>query len=132
MRIYVAGKAEEWMKVRDIQNWLIGDGHRITYDWTKGVERSGPLGGDDAFRRICAEEDVRGVEEADGTVVLANTDNLYGTMVEVGIAVAERIPILLLGSIPRDSIFFYLDFVTKQPAGGSMNLAIRGWLDDLR
>lgn len=132
MRIYVAGKAEQWVKVRDIQDFLIGEGHRITYDWTKAVANNGPLGGDDAYRRVCAEEDVRGVEEAHGVIILADSKELYGTMVEMGIAIAECIPVLILGSIPRDSVFFYLELVTKQPPGGSMNLAIRRWLDDLR
>jgi hypothetical protein len=116
MDIYVAGKTNDWQRVRQTQEFCERLGHRITYDWTKTVERVGP----DActtgqvtedFRRECAEEDRRGTREADLLIMLCYP-GLCGTLIECGMALGLNTPVLVIGDPERNSVFFALPQVT--------------------
>lgn len=113
MKIYVAGKTDDWERVRTVQNMLKKLGHEITFDWTEIVEKVGPdtgLTADDEFRRKCAESDRTGTDEADLLVMLCYP-GLCGTLIEFGMAAARRIPIIVIGEPERNSVFFALDHV---------------------
>lgn len=90
---------------------LRNSGHQITHDWTheepyaEGDPRGPP------YYRKCAEADVTGVETADALFVLTHPHG-KGMFVEMGIALAKRIPIVAVG--PHfNTIFFEMPTVTK-------------------
>lgn len=107
MNIYVAGKFEETDAVRNIQATLRQAGHTITHDWTgeNPENRTGKELAD--FLKECARKDLVGVINAD-VLVLLNHDRAFGAMTEFGIALANRIPVLILRSEIRDNIFYNL------------------------
>lgn len=115
MDIYVAGKTDDWPRVRQVQEFCEKLGHRITFDWTKTVEALGPDSGldpnDEDFRRECAVEDRRGTQEADLLIMLTYT-GLCGTLIECGMALGLGTPVLVIGNPERNSVFFALDEVT--------------------
>lgn len=116
MDIYVAGKTDDWPRVRQAQEFCERLGHRITYDWTKTVERVGAaveLTGEitEEFRCECAEEDRRGVREAD-LLIMLTFPGLCGTLIEAGMALGLGTPVLVIGDPERNSVFFALPEVT--------------------
>jgi nucleoside 2-deoxyribosyltransferase len=117
VKIYVAGKTDDWERVQTVQEMLKRLGHEITFDWTRNnnIESGGPdmgLTADDEFRRKCAENDIMGTDEADLLVMLCYP-GLCGTLIEFGMAVMRRIPIIVVGEPERNSVFFSLDHVIR-------------------
>lgn len=113
MKIYVAGKTDDWQRVRTVQEMLKRLGHEITFDWTEVVQKVGPDAGltaDTDFRRECAEKGRVGTDEADLLVMLCYP-GLCGTLIEFGMAAGRRIPIVVIGEPERNSVFFALDHV---------------------
>ncbi len=91
MKIYIASKLENYRQVQAVRDALISAGHSITYDWTlhgsvqgQGVERL----------KEVAENERRGVVSADAVVVLLPGGR--GTHVELGMACALNIPVMLI------------------------------------
>lgn len=118
MKVYVAGKFEDYEHVRAVQDFLEKLGHTITFDWTKEAQQQEELGRSQeqrshATRLGNARSDVQGVEEADALVALMRPD-VYGTMVEIGIAIADETPVYLVAGPQgiRYSIFWELPLVT--------------------
>lgn len=110
MKIYIAAKFENKTVVRRLHSILRDKGYEITHDWT--TEELGDRTGVEAtsYLRRCAELDVKGVRDAD-IVLLINDPKGFGLMVELGIAIAERTPVVVIGANLRDTPFFYLDNV---------------------
>lgn len=137
MDIYVAGKTNDWPRVRQVQEFCERLGHRITYDWTKTVERVGPdactTGGvDEEFRRECAIEDQRGTREADLLIMLCS-GGLCGTLIEAGMALGLGTPVLVIGEPERNSVFFALDEVTMTDDECTRDLGtLAAILDDIK
>lgn len=103
MKLYVAGNPNDSdgigaMRITHTMRQLRNAGHEITHDWTREVLNPRPS------RRSIAEADVRGVEAADA-LVLVDADRGWGMYVEFGIAVARRIPIIVIE--PRYHQVFY-------------------------
>lgn len=118
MDIYVAGKTDDWERVRRVQEMVGRLGHSITFDWTAVVEEVGPdanveEGADEDFRQQCAESDLTGVREADLVIALVDHPGLCGTLIEIGIAIACDIDVLVVGEPERNSVFFALDKVQR-------------------
>ena len=111
MKIYVAGKFEDYLAVREVQEFLEKLGHEITFDWTPEAARGSQTYRLQSDKLANAEKDVAGVEECDALVALGHPE-LYGTMLEIGIAIADETPVFLVGTF-RDSVFWSLPLVTK-------------------
>lgn len=115
MDIYVAGKTDDWERVRQVQQMCERLGHNITYDWTKTVEEVGPdegLTASEEFRCECAEYDRQGTRASDLLIMLCYP-GLCGTLIECGMAIGLGIPVLVLGEPERNSVFFSLRDVTQ-------------------
>lgn len=115
--VYVAGKTDDWKHVREVQKLCVERGLRITFDWTAIIAEIGPRGGlkgevDDEFRRECAYNDLKGVREADLLIMLCYP-KLCGTLIEFGMAAEREMPIVVVGTPERDSVFFELDTVIR-------------------
>lgn len=118
MEVYVAGKTDDWRRVRRVQEACVRMGHTITFDWTRVIEREGTDAGLDPeqkdFRQACAIHDQVGVEKADLFIMCCHP-GLCGTLIEFGMAAMRRIPIIVLGEPERNSVFFELPGVTMAP-----------------
>lgn len=101
MRVYVASKFENTLAVQVMHQVLREAGHEITHDWT--VEDLAAEN-DVNLALECAIDDVEGVENADAVVLLMHP-NMKGAWVEVGIALARFIPIIIVGGPRFECIF---------------------------
>lgn len=104
MKLYVAGKYEDKMRVREVMDQFITAGHSITYDWTTNEQVS----------QDQAMADMAGVAEADAVVLVVEKALPYaGTLVEFGIALAYGKPVYLIGSGINHCIFSHLPGVHR-------------------
>ena len=115
MKIYVAGKTDDWPRVRTVQDLCKKLSHTITYDWTRVVEQIGPDACttgkvDEEFRNQCAIDDLAGTEDCDLLIMLAYP-GLCGTLIECGMALGQGKPVICIGEPERNSVFFALDQV---------------------
>lgn len=118
MRVYVAAKTHDFLRARALMEMLREEGHIITFDWTKNVEEVGPShenekAQDKKFLLQCAENDAYGVKKASALIALGHP-RVCGTLVEIGMALAYRIPVILVGEFPP-SVFWELENVTQLP-----------------
>jgi hypothetical protein len=104
LKIYVAAKFEDRGRAQEVMAQLERCHHEITYNWTNQEQNSA----EQALR------DLRGVIDADALVFIAERDLAYcGSLVEVGIAMCENMPIYVLGHACDDCIFFQLPNVYR-------------------
>lgn len=98
MRIYLAAPWTHRNTAAAYADALQARGHRITHNWWDYDSA------DDDCRRLeeCAAMDLLGIETADALVVL-NLETSEGKAVEQGYALAQGIPIFVLGK--RSNIF---------------------------
>ncbi len=106
MRIYVAGRWKEKDRIREVQRMLRLDNHTITFDWTEMGDTDDP----DELQRN-AMIDLEGVRSAEAVVVLPAIGG-KGMWVEMGAALALRIPIFVVGTMKR-GVFEYHPLVTS-------------------
>jgi nucleoside 2-deoxyribosyltransferase len=92
MRLYVMCRSAAWPRVRAFMEDARTVGHSITEGWTLAVEglgggSEGDLSPDVAWRY--AAGDLRGVDESDACVFLADEGGYCGALIEYGYAVAR-------------------------------------------
>lgn len=96
---------------------IIQLGHTITFDWTKNVEEVGPDPAivqsekDEAFLKKCAQDDEYGVKRAQLLVAIGHP-KVCGTLVEIGMALRQGIPVALIGEFPS-SVFWRLPQIKR-------------------
>lgn len=118
MKIYVAAKTHDFERARNLMNSIREAGHEITFDWTYQVEDVGPdhqneAAKSPAYLAKCAERDMFGVRSAHRVVAIGHP-RVCGTLIEVGMALAQGKPVDLIGDFPP-SVFWELDNITKYP-----------------
>jgi nucleoside 2-deoxyribosyltransferase len=90
MKFYIATKLENHVNHNIVRDFLISDGHTITYDWSihGSVKSEGKI-------RLAEVEKLErnGVQNADGVIVLLPGGR--GTHVELGLALAFNINVFL-------------------------------------
>lgn len=106
MKIYLAGPWVRRPEVREIAKQLEAAGHTITSRWLYehhgDPNDSAGLTSSDAYIRLQANEDIADVKNSDAFVIL-NLEKSEGKAVELGVALALRIPVYSVG--PRFNIF---------------------------
>lgn len=111
MRYYIATRLENHAAHNQVRDWLTTLGHEITYDWTQ----HGPVwsAGIERLREVATLEE-QGVRDADVVIVLlTDPPSGRGTHVELGLALARRIPIVIhtpssrLAGADPDTCAFY-------------------------
>ena len=101
MNVYVATKWENKDGARAAMATMRAAGHTITHDWT-AVEEAG------ANLAECAIDDVDGVERADVLLLIPHA-GIKGAWVEMGVAIANFIPVLIIDNPwARKCIFEHL------------------------
>jgi nucleoside 2-deoxyribosyltransferase len=88
MKVYLAGRFDERERVRSMQAHLRERGHEIIVDWTTH-DPVGRHGERPDLSRAYAEEDLRGVVEADVFILLTSATVGTGTHTELGVAIRE-------------------------------------------
>ncbi len=100
MKVYVAGKFEERVRISRFMEELRILGCEITCDWTDHKYSDG------AYPQLYCLDDVQGVKDADIYLGIFQFDyNYRGALVEMGIAIGIDIPIWLLGKAIDTCIF---------------------------
>lgn len=104
MKFYVASKFENTARVREVIQELTQMGYYNTYDWTYS----------DGRNKNQAYLDLNGVLAADFLVGIFEEEYHYkGALVEMGVAIAQGIPIFILGDFIDRMIFMELDSIQK-------------------
>jgi hypothetical protein len=139
MRIYVAGRTKNIEEVNLIQSAAIDHGHEITHDWTdvegegKGEIRSDWSSNPERARQV-ATLDFLGVTQAQGVILCGygcdeeNKGGL-GCFIEVGIALASGVPVIVLGPA-RESVFWYSPFTLKVFKDEPLEIESDAYLED--
>lgn len=112
LKVYVAGSVRE-RKERAVPAiaQLCAAGVEITFDWTIDIDQSANEASSDAdvpdvVRRRAALEDMAGVQRADFVLFLAPDERgASGAWTEFGIALASKIPVVVVGQKARRTIF---------------------------
>lgn len=101
MKVYVAGASSEIYRAEHMLDKIRQAGHEITVDWPALMRASGLSNTDfdAAARRYCADQDARGVAEADLVVLLVprHPNATQGAWWEGGIANGLGIPTIAAG-----------------------------------
>ena len=122
MNVYVAGKSTDLDRVKRVMNIVREAGHKITFDWTseEGEIRSG-MGWREDPEKACeiAEKEVSAVLTAD-LVILCHDRSILGGAIETGIAVGQGIPVMVLDPEVRNSVFWYLPWVSLVNSEGDL------------
>lgn len=119
MKIYVAGKWEDRERVAEIMRVLKGIGHEITLDWSDHKYE------DEEYPQQYCQEDVQGVKDAELYLgIFVAEYNYRGSLVEMGIALGEGIPVWLLGDKADSCIFSNHPSVRRFRAWGELADAI--------
>lgn len=133
MNVYVAGRwtrrAEAWAVMRALE----ARGHRITHDWTvKEDNAEMPEGERQDYYALCAAADVDGVLDADAFVLL-HDDACRGAFVELGIALAHGVRVIVVGGgtcpVTTAPIFYWLPEV-EHVADVPQALARVDWMQE--
>ena len=106
MKVYVAGSRLDRARVQELQEKIRDAGHTITHDWTRELEvySAEELLALDTKQAI-AHADYLAVKHAD-VFILINDPKCFGSASEFGMAIAFRIPCLILNREARENVFF--------------------------
>ena len=119
MKIYVAGKWEERVKIKCLMNELSTLGHTITADWT--THENIP----EHLELLCAIHDIYGVKQCELLIAIAEREHSYkGMLCEIGAALALEKDVIIVGHNIDSCIF------TKHPLCRKVN-SISILLDEL-
>lgn len=104
MKIYLGGSSDDLQRIKDMMFALQLDGHTITHDWTAHF--------DEAVKDYVqfAHNDISGIHSADTIILIFEKPLTYrGTFTELGLAIAWRKPVIILGTQADKNIFSRLD-----------------------
>lgn len=118
MKVYVAGRFTEKLRVSGVMDALRADGHEVTSDWTTEEDHPknyapnlSPEIGRQFYLQECADKCINGVMECDVLLAL-NNPTAAGMFVEVGLAIGYGKKIIVVDPQIRDTPFWYLQGVT--------------------
>uniref|UniRef100_A0A6M3K5D4 Putative nucleoside deoxyribosyltransferase n=1 Tax=viral metagenome TaxID=1070528 RepID=A0A6M3K5D4_9ZZZZ len=95
---YLGGKYEERHQIKDMAHKLVEMGYEWTCDWTKHWDLT--------FAQFYAQEDIKGVLDADFVIFKKDNDHKYkGTWVEMGAALASGKPVYIVGHAGDSCLF---------------------------
>jgi len=112
LKVYVAGSSRERAsRAVPIIAALRKQGLVVTHDWTVDMDKHTSAEHSDAdvpdeVRRRCSELDANGVRLADFVLLLAPEERgSSGVWVELGMALTQRVPVVVCGAHNRRTIF---------------------------
>jgi hypothetical protein len=105
MKLFVTGKAGEESVARSAMQSLKRAGHEITFDWTS-IPHLKPYTENVAASRKTAVLETQGVMDAEAVVLLAHEKGI-GMYVELGMAIAWRKPVFVIGDMTPTMFLFH-------------------------
>lgn len=111
-RFYIASSLSNRAKVSHLRDVLVSKGWNHTYDWTKNAP---PITKEELHAIGLAE--MKGVQSAD--LLIALLPGGKGTHIEIGLALAQKIPILLYSEdeatfeLENLSTFYLMDGIRR-------------------
>lgn len=97
MNLYVAGRWSDRQVVRNIMMALTKAGHHITLDWTNGEDNFAPK-----HLRMVSWNDVLAIKKSEALIMVFTGEHEYrGSLVEMGIALSQLLPIYFIGKVPQ-------------------------------
>jgi nucleoside 2-deoxyribosyltransferase len=105
LKVYVAGSWMDRTFVQLAQERIRAAGHSITHDWTVGPDVYEDCTPEEAT--AVAYADWKGVKDADAFVWI-NDPRCFGAATEFGLAVAWKIPAIVVYPDVRQNVFFAL------------------------
>lgn len=122
MKIYVAGPLADIEKVHAVQSAVVGAGHELTLDWTRGpdVTLVKDYGSLPEVSANLATNDLDAVLNADAVLVVMSEHDGRGMFVELGAALTRASRgdlkhVVILGPIRHESVFYYHPAVQRVP-----------------
>lgn len=119
MKVYVAGALADVERVRGVQAAVVGSGHELTLDWTRGADAAlvDYAAAHGVSARLASAE-VDAVLDADAVLVVASEHDGRGMYVELGAALAgaavgDLKHLVVVGPIRHESVFYYHPAVTR-------------------
>lgn len=107
MKFFVSTSFDNRAAAVELMKLLTAAGHTLTHDWT-GESVDGLWGkAREEYLVRCALEDRKGVKAADVLIALAHQDG-KGMFVEMGIAIAHDIPIVVVNRERAEQVFYAL------------------------
>ncbi len=117
LKVYVAGAAiERAHRAIPVMRALREQGVQITHDWAVDMQQYSNAENSDAdvpddVRKRCATLDMNAVRQADFVLLLAaNERGSSGSWVELGLALAFGVPVIVAGSKAKRTIFTSLAY----------------------
>lgn len=116
MKVYVASAFADFERTRAVQALARRRFHEVSFDWTQEVGKVESGAESPDYARECAEKDFMGVARADVVIVLTpvatRKDLGCGMWVELGIALAAGVPVVVAGEQRERTIFTRFRSVT--------------------
>jgi nucleoside 2-deoxyribosyltransferase len=111
LNVYLAANGREIETTRKAMQAIRDAGHRITHDWTVGIENQRPADPveRERVRQAAALADVAGIRAAD-VLVLLDHDKGFGMYVEMGVAIGLGKPVIVVDE-RYHQVFFSLPTV---------------------
>jgi hypothetical protein len=120
MKVFVSGQILEKERIREVYGLLRECGHTITHDWTLTDSMPASYSDSPSEAALRAQKDIEGVLAADAYLIIADNQVAgKGMYVELGTALAlasargQGFPILLVGPMRHESIFYYHPHVRR-------------------
>lgn len=104
MKIYIATKYTSKRRAKKLMKQVRGAGHSITVDWTKTDQKV--ENNENSLSEI-ATMDAIGVSDADALLLLTTKHGGRGMYTELGIAIARKIPTIVIGR-HLNNIFYFM------------------------
>tara|TARA_Y100000310_G_scaffold315082_1_gene365235 strand:+ start:1089 stop:1481 length:393 start_codon:yes stop_codon:yes gene_type:complete len=114
-KVYFSGSFDDRQQIKAYANEFVSRQFgTVTSNWLREPEVRVEDGREEWVLRARANEDRIDVERSDTVIVFTDTPSTTGGRhVEVGIALAHRIPVFIIG--PRENVFHYPSDVRQYP-----------------
>lgn len=115
MKIYVAGRFEDKVKVKKLYRIIKKNGHEISADWTNHK----PYKKYPELAKGYTIEDINGVKKCDVFILITNGKPGVGSAIELGVAMHSYLTlskpkIYVVGEFKNDNMFYYHPSVQRR------------------
>ncbi len=105
MKFYISSRTKETKKIKEITQKLKDLGHSITFDWTKQTNLK-PYNKNIKQSTIFSKHTISAIKNCDYFIILTNQAGT-GMHTEMGVAIAEKKKIFVIGKHLNTNIFFF-------------------------
>ena len=107
MKLYIGGSSQDIPRINHIMEVLKGENYTITHDWTQSFKE------EVKDYEQAVRDDLAGIFSADMLILVFEKPLPYkGTHTELGLAIAWRKPVIILGKEADKNIFSRLENVS--------------------